>query len=698
VGPAAEGPASEDSNGASNVQEIIVTAQRRSERAHDVPISIAAFNAEQLSSQGITNTDNLSQVTPGLVVTNTNSFVTPYIRGVGAAQVVLGEGGSVATYIDGVYYPEVLLGTYDLGTVESIEVLKGPQGTLFGRNAAGGAISIHTPQPNSTASGRADVSYGNYNAVLAHGFQTGPINDQMAFAISATGGRQDSYTRDLYRGGLLDDSYNYGVRGTLLIKPAQGLRITLSGDYMRANNPETAASQPLNGYLRQTPTSLRSNRPYQFIGDTQPKNSAIQSGGLARIDYDLPWMQVSSLTAYRHFDSTDQIEVDDTPYPIVAVTPFHEVENVFSQEFQLTSQLSGPFSWIAGAYYSNQRSSDNPAVLSGIAFPAPVSITATVKDTNYAGFANGTLTLGHLEITGGLRYNSERKRYNAGVDGFPVITGAQHTWSSVTPRGVLSYHPSRDLLLYASYTQGFKSGTYNALSFPKDPVDPERVDAYEVGVKYSRNILTLDGAVFYYQRRGIQVESQDPRTGVQVLQNAARGTSKGAELNVTVRPASKWSVTGGVTYVDATYEDFPNALVYVPASVPPGAIPGSLGNAALSANISGTQIERTPRWSGNLASTYSIPTPGGGTFEPSVNVFTSSAFFFTLGEGVRQAGYTLVNAELKYNFPGDHFSVSIFGSNLADRRYLQAVTVNAFAEQVYYAPPRLYGIRARLNW
>jgi iron complex outermembrane recepter protein len=702
TGPASALPAnsSSDTNTSKDVAdiEIIVTAQRRSERELDVPISIAAFSAAQLSNQGITTTDGLSQITPGVVIANTNSFVTPYIRGIGSAQVVLGEGGSVATYIDGVYYPEALLGTYDLGNIDSIEVLKGPQGTLFGRNAAGGAISIHTQQPQFTAAGSADISYGNYNTVASHASYTGPINDTMAFAVSTTVGRQDGYVRDLYRGGLLSDSYNYGLRATLLIRPMEKLRITFSGDYTRVNQPQTAASEPLDGYLGQTPTSLASNRPYQFIGDVQPRNAATQSGGLARIEYEMPWMQLTSLTAYRRFYASDDIEVDDTPAPIVAVTPIIEIENVLSQEFQVTSQIGGPFSWISGLYYSNQRSSDNPAVLTGVAFPGPQQIVATVKDLNYAGFANGTLTLGDFELTAGVRYNDERKHYNANLGGAPVIAGVQHKWTSVTPRGVISYHPSHNLLLYASYTEGFKSGAYNALSFPTEPVNPETVHAYEVGAKFTKSILTLESALFYYKRKDIQVETQYPLTGVQLLQNAASGKTKGAEIDATLRPLTGLSIAANVTYLDATYERFPNALIYVPTPVAPGAIPGSLGNTALSADISGTRLDRTPRWSGNLASSYKIAMPGGGSVVPTVNIYSTSAYFFSLGNTVKQPGYTLVNAEAKYNLPGEKISLSVFATNLADRRYLDSSTPNAFSNQGYYAPPRMYGIRARVEW
>jgi iron complex outermembrane receptor protein len=700
------GPASKPANSRADVNtsndladvEILVTAQRRSERTQDVPISISAFSAAQLSNQGITNTDGLSQITPGVVIANTNTFVTPYIRGIGSAQVVLGEGGSVATYIDGVYYPEALVGSYDLGNVESIEVLKGPQGTLFGRNAAGGAISIHTQQPQFTAAGNAEVSYGNYNTVTAHAFQTGPINDVVAFAISTTVGRQDGYIRDLYRGGLVADSYNYGLRGTLLIKPKDELRITFSADYTRINDPQTAASAPLDGYLGETPASLVSNRPYEFIGNTQPRNAAAQSGGLARIDYDLSWMQLSSLTAFRRFYSADDIEVDDTPYPIVAVTPFVEIENVFSQEFQLTSQMSGPFSWISGLYYSNQRSRDNPALVTGAALPGPQYTVLTVKDLNYAAFANGTLTLGDFEITGGVRYNNERKHYNADLNGATVVPGVHHEWTSATPRGVISYHPIHDVLVYASYTEGFKSGAYNALAFPTEPVNPETVHAYEIGAKFSRDFLTLDSAIFYYKRKDIQVETQYPLTGTVLLQNAASGKTKGAELDVTLRPLTGLSVTANVTYLDASYDEFPNALIYIPTPVAPGGIPGSLGNAAVSADIAGTRLDRSPRWSGNLASTYTIPVAGGGRVVPTVNVYETSAYFFSLGNTVRQAGYALVNAEVKYKFPGEKISLGIFGTNLSDKRYLESATPNAFSNQGYYAPPRMYGIRARVEW
>jgi iron complex outermembrane recepter protein len=692
-----EAPTNSTAPNNTGLQEIVVTAQRRSERLQDVPISVSAFSAAQLVKQGIASSQELGEATPGLFLPTAEATVIPFIRGVGSQQITLGEGGSVGIYVDGVYYPEAFEGIYDLANIESVEVLKGPQGTLFGRNTAGGTINIHTRAPQFTEEGSVEGSYGNFNNVQFRGYETAPISQNVAFSVAANYDRSDSYIRDLYRGGNVDDTERYLVRGALLIKPMDDLRITLSGDFGHTDDPTPEAAQPLHGYLGQTATSLNPQGPDQYVGELKSSLTAVQSGASARVEYDFPFVNLVSLSAYRHFLTRTSVEISGTPIPYADVVLFRERENVFSQEIQLTSKIEGPFRWIAGAYYSNQDSADDPAELAGIAFgSSPTRIVATVRDINVAGFANGTLTFGPVEFTGGLRYNAETKRYSASLDAFPVITDEHRTFTSRTPRVVISYHASHDLLVYGSYTEGFKSGAYNALSFPSAPINPETVQAYEVGVKFGdANKFTLNSAVFLYNRRDIQVQSNDPVTGIQLLENAASGQTKGAEIDATVHPVSALSLTGGITYLDARYGRFPNALVFVPTPVPLGAIPGSLGNTPLSADLAGARIEYSPRWSGNVAASYDIALPNGGRLVPSFNVYETSFYFLGQGNRLRQPEYTLVNAELAWHLPGDRLSFSVYGKNIGDVQYLSSVVSNPFTDQVRYADPRMYGIRVR---
>jgi iron complex outermembrane receptor protein len=683
-----------DATSENQINEIVVTAQKRSERLQDVPISVSAFSEAQLSSRGITTSSDLTQVTPGLFVGESNSLVTPFIRGVGASTNILGEVGSVPFYIDGVYMPMAQAGIYDLANIESVEVLKGPQGTLFGRNAAGGAISITTRAPQFTSSGSAEVSYGNFNAVTARGFVTGPLTDRIAGSFAVNYSRSDSYINDLFRGGKLDGSERVTVRGDLLIKPSDELSVLLKADYMRSSDPTPEALQPINGYLGLTRTAQYPIGPYDYIGELKPIQKAPQSGGSIRVSYSFPGADLISLTAYRKYDVFSQISADGTPIRYVDIDN-NQSGNALSEELQLVSRGSGPLSWILGAYYSNEKDYYDPLVINDA-----TQISANLTSHTYAAFVNGTYKLDDFELTAGLRYNEDKKSYDATLNGFTVVPDASHSWKSVTPRAVVAYHPNTDLLAYVSFTSGFKSGAYNYSAFATTPIDPETVDAYEVGLKYSPNrLVAIDTAVYYYKRNNIQVESQSPTTGLQLLENAASGTSKGADIDLTLRPIDALSLRVGLSYLDGTYSSFPAASVYVPyPPPPPPALPNSLGNNAVSANVTGAPFEHSPKWTGTVAASYKFSLPDDASIVPSINAFRVSSYVFTAGERLKQDPYTLLNAEITWHLPGDRVELSAWGKNLSNAVYLRSYFANSITDAGVYAEPRTYGILARVNF
>jgi len=689
-GPASATPGELQSGG---IDDIIVTAQRRSERLQDVPISIAAFSSDQLSAKGATKSSDIGQLTTGLIVAEQDSSVVPYIRGVGSDTIILGEVGSVATYLDGVYMPDATGGVYDLANIESIEVLKGPQGTLFGRNTAGGAVNIRTQAPKFKTSGKFEASYGNFDAIAVRGYITGPISDKIAVSVAGNYSHQRSYINDLVRGGKVGDAERYSIRGSLLFKPTDRLDITLAGDYTHNDDPAAVAVSAVSGYLGQTPTSIAPSGPYDYIGSIKPKQIVVQEGVSLRGVYDFGGVSLTSLTAYRFNKVVSAIEVDRTPY-VYADLVDHSPAKVFSQEVQLASNGDGPFTWLIGGYYSHQNTKYDPVTIITAGVPN-TDIDITTWTDIYALFANGTYKIGDLELTGGLRYNKEKKEYTGAVNGFTLIPKgvAKHTWNSVTPRIVLSYHPSRDFLLYASYTAGFKSGAYNTTSFPTEPIDPETVDAYEVGLKLAPSrAITINSALFWYERKDVQVQSQDPSNNLQNLENAAKARSKGAEVEITARPLPGLSLTAGVTYLDAKYSAFPDALVYIPTPVPAGAIPGSLGNTPTSVDVSGQRVERAPKWTVNLAGSYRIELGNGGSIVPSANLFYTTEYFFNRGNRLRQPGYTLINADLAWNLPNG-LTFSVWGKNLTNKVYYRTYVTNAFADSAIGAEPRTYGVR-----
>ena len=380
--------------------EIVVTAQRRSERLQDVPIAITAYSGDQVRERGITSSVDLAQVTPGVVMQQLNGRVDPYIGGLGSAIVLIGEVGSVATYLDGVYMPEVYGGTYSLANIESIEVLKGPQGTLFGRNTAGGAIVIRTRDPQFTPEGRIEVGYGNLDAVATSGYITGPISDQVALSATGSYNRSASYYRDLLRGGRLDRSEQYSLRGKVLIQPADGLEVRLIGDYAEIDNPTTVAGQPVNGYFGQTPSSLVTTGPRQYIGDVDPlQQHAIQSGVSGTISLELSDMMLTSTTAYRYSRVVLNIDEDHTPAPLFRLY-YRQPTEAISQEVLLASSSETPLTWVVGGYYAHQDARYDPLTI----FPGAANVEVKASLDIYALFGEVTWHVGDFELTGGLRY------------------------------------------------------------------------------------------------------------------------------------------------------------------------------------------------------------------------------------------------------------------------------------------------------
>jgi iron complex outermembrane receptor protein len=672
------------STAGTDLAEVVVTAQRRSERAQDVPISVAAFSGQQLEVQQITTSSDLTQVSPGLLIGESNALITPFIRGVGASTNILGEVGSVPFYVDGVYMPLATGAIYDLGNVESVEVLKGPQGTLFGKNALGGALNISTQAPKFTPGGSAEVSYGNLNNAGARAYVTGPITDSIAASFAANYSREDGYINDLIRGETIGGSWRYSARGAVLLKPTDQLSIRVNGDFMETSEPAAVALAPHNGYLGLAPGDPYPIGQRDYIADVRPILTTRQIGGSVRIDYNLAFADLVSLTAYRKYTYFSIISADGTPVRYVDINntqPGHAL----SEEVQLLSRGDGPLSWIVGGYYSDEKDQYHPLIINDA-----TRIEANLTSHTYAAYANATYKLGNFELTAGLRVNRDTKEYDASLDGLVLVPNAHHAWTSRTPRAVLAYHPSSDLLAYVSYTSGFKSGAFNYSAFATTPINPELVDAYELGLKYSpTRTLTIDAALYYYNRYDIQVESQSPTTGLQLLENAASGKSKGFDANVRLAPIDPLSLRLGVAYLDGKYSSFPDAAIYVPASP---AVPNRLGNAAVSASAAGIPFEHSPKWTGTFEASYKVALPDGGSVVPAVNVYTTSSYLFTASERLKQGGYSLVNAEIAWNLPGDNYKLSVWGKNLGDTTYLRSYFSNSITDAGVYSEPRTYGV------
>jgi iron complex outermembrane receptor protein len=684
--PTAEQPAAE-----ADTNDVIVTAQRRAQRLQDVPIAVTAITAEQSEAQGITSTHSLAQAVTGLTILEAGGYVQPFIRGVGSTVTNLGEQGSAATYIDGVYMPTVNGQLYELANIQSVEVLKGPQGTLFGRNANTGAIIITTRQPQFTTEGRFQVGYGNFNALTAQGFITTPLSDAIAVSLAGNYDSHDGWFTHLPSGDRIGDSERWTLRGAILINAAPNLSITLSGDIMRTDDASPILIQPITGYqgylpAGPAPANLLPGDAYDFIGDSSPRYLARQEGVSARIRWDAGSFTLTSTTANRWF-YTESIDYDSdtTPFLLSRIGNTERGTN-FTQEVVLSSNGTGAFSWVVGAFYLRQDADYDPLLIRS---PAGLTtITAQQVTEAYAGFVDGTYRLGDFELTAGLRYSYETKRYDGQRNGTAIVNDAHDSWDSFTPRAVLAYHPNRNFLLYASFSQGFKSGTFNANGLSSTPVRPETVDAYEVGVKWTLAPgAQLNISAFHYNIQDLQVQALNPATNLILVANAASVESNGVDVELALRPLPGLDLRIGASWLDAEFASFPNAQIFIPV------VGGDGRNQSVIRDVTGNQNVRSPKFTFNLAANYRIDLGNGSSLVPSANLYHSSSFYWEVGNRLREDPHTVLNAQLTYNFAGSNFSITAWARNLTNELRFRNIQAAAQADRRVADEPRVYGLR-----
>ncbi len=683
----AQSPPAEDPQ---NNSDIIVTAQRRAQRLQDVPISITALTANELSNQGIGSTHDIAQSVTGMTITESGGYVQPFIRGVGSTVTNLGEPGSAATYIDGVYMPTVNGQLYELANLESIQVLKGPQGTLFGRNANTGAIIITTRQPAYQPAGTFTASYGNFNALKFNGFATTGLSDNIAVSLAGNYDSHDGWFHNLNPangfGSRVGDATRWTLRGAILIEPAANLKITLSGDGMHGDDASPILTQPINGYQGYVPGGLKVYGPYDFIGNEHVRYLTGQYGASGRINWDLGGIAVTSTTAWRHYLSRSVVyDSDTTPTRFVAISN-RDVGSNFTQEVLVNSTGKGAFTWVVGGFYLRQ---DGKLAPLETLTPGVTDTTVQQLTEAFAGFADATLKLGAFELTGGLRYSSESKTISGQRNGAVIVTGAKHTWNAATPRVVIAYHPNSDLMFYASFSEGFKSGAFNAnaLTATPVPINPEKVDAYEAGLKFSPVPgVTINGSVFHYNTKDLQVQALNPVTNLIELRNAAKVRSNGADLDIAYNPTRDLSLKLGVSYLNAKFTSFPNSQVYLP-------VPGGDGrNVSAIVDVTGKRNVRSPDWTLNFAADYKIHV-GEGSVVPSFNVYYSSKFYWTVDDRIVEPAHFVANASITWNLPGDRFSVAIWGRNITDEVRFRNVSASGQADRRAADEPALYGVR-----
>ena len=691
------------------LEEIIVTAQKRSERLLDVPMSISAISGDQLATAGVGSTIDLGQVAPGLLATMVGTGYTPSVRGVSSSGTSVGDESNVALYIDDVYVGNTLAGLFDLPDIERIEVLKGPQGTLFGRNATGGAIRIVTRAPSFEPVASVTADYGfDFEDVKLTGYASGPITDHLAASVSAFWRNSDGYVEGSAgnEGRRYAKADNYVYRGKLLFKPSDTFELTLSADTSQTDNGSGALPTAQGGNPYSTIPGTIPNTPYHYAGATQPmqvntSDSAILDATWSATD----WLTIRSITAYRDFDLDYRVDIDRTSAAVSALALKAEQENI-TQEFNFFGPADQTVSWLVGAYYYSSEAS-NPYFSSYIG-DAPGGIliaefTPHVDTTSYAGFADVTWNVNdNLHATLGARYTTETKEYRyrdiVRPGGQPLRdVSDEETWESPTYRGVLRYDFSPDVNVYASLSNGFKSGVYNAFSPLPIPVDPEKIDALEIGAKARLDSgLTLTAAAYAYNYDDLQVQAQTIVNGIPLLTlaNAASAEIRGGEFTVDGSLTDHFTFNIGVNWMPtAEYTDFKTASITVPIT---GSEP-IVGQTIVPYDASDSRLVKAPEWMVNLRLTYTTELMGG-LFAATVNDGYTSSYNWQAADLTEVPGYSIVNARLSWTDSSDRYTVSLWGTNLTDEVYSTYTSPNVRGNTQTFNQPLQFGVGVAVDF
>jgi iron complex outermembrane recepter protein len=695
--------------GTTRLDDIVVTAQRREERLQDVPISVTALGAEQLTNSGITSTQDVATVAPALNIGQSFGQFLPRLLGVGTTFGGPGVENSVATYIDGVYIGAASASLFSLAGVERIEILKGPQGTLFGRNATGGLVQIVTKKPSETFGGMLSGSYGNYNTAGADAYVTGGLAPGLAMDFAAHMSFQgEGFGRNLFLNRDANRTDRDLAFRSQLLYANETTSARLSADYTEMEgSPFEIRRSPFDistlgpSILNQSPWDSNGNLPYL-------SESKAYGVGL-KIDHQLGFADLVSITAGRKSRLSVQIDADTTPTDGLAVI-FRQEESQFSQELQLVSRPDSPITWLVGAYAFDAKSSYKPndvhfgPILQSPFFPMETFRTVGTQWTrSYAAFGQATLPLGEAtQLTVGLRYTSERKRIRMKQDailanGALVPLGQRGpdsvSYKKPTWRVSLDHHFTPDIMAYASVNRGFKSGGFNLAGGISDPpVQPELLDAYEVGIKadlFDRRVR-LNPSFFYYDYSNIQVTTYTEQSQA-IFLNGPSAEIYGLDLDFTIQPTSQLTLRGGVTVLHHEFGDFPNApFNFSNAPLPGGVL--VLGNAE------GNRIPFTADWSASIAADYEIPTDFGSvTLSATYN--HSDGFYLELDNLRRQEPFDLVSGSVRVENESGSLFASLWGRNLLDEEVLvNAIGVPAFGGGAQYQAPRTFGVTIGANF
>jgi len=726
--------------------DIVVTAQKREQRLQDVPIAVSVISADELAAANLNNATELRFIAPSIQFSDSANLRGEgfAIRGVGTNTFADGVEQTVGVAIDGVVLGRSGMGAADLIDVARVEVLRGPQGMLFGKNASAGLISITTNRPTQDFETRARVSYATENELKLEGMINAPLSDLAALRIAAGRTTRDGYILNVANNQTLNDRDEWGVRATLAIEPSSNFEVTLRADYTNRDqlccawtSRAIGAGSPLRFCLgpnvQPSPTNERTNVLGRFY------QSAEGYGVSGEVNWALGGLTLTSVTALRHWEQSDNNDPDLSPLNVLDINLGSNDLESFSQELRLTSPGDGALTWVAGLFYSDQ-SLDNTSVQAGtlgVALPPGIligrQVATTVDNTSVAAFGQIDLALSpQLTVIAGVRYTADDVGL---VYARTTPTVAAIPWPGL---GVLSfrggtdadnvswrlgaqYRVSADMMVYATAARGYKGPGVNTLLDQTTPqvsaVAPEIPTSYELGMKsdWMDGRLTVNVAAFKTSFEDFQAEVFD--LGVTPIsarvRNAGALETTGLEIEVRAEPVDGLTFDANLGWVDATYTDFKNIPCYVGQPVLP------LGTARTSprqcitiapgvavTNGDGQRLANAPEFSANFAGAYEWAL-GDWSFDARASyAWRGDVNFSAAGDpGLRQDGYGLLGASISAGPASEAWRVSLFGRNLTDEDFVTRVIPDllfaapgSYAQFTTFESRRIVGVSLQLQF
>ncbi len=598
------------------------------------------------------------------------------------------------------YRPAAGSSNYAFNNVQRVEVLNGPQGTLFGRNAAGGVINVITKDPTQVPTLDFSTGYSSYATTTEDLYAGGGVLDNLAADIAVYWQNQgDGWGTNLYSHTPSYLSRELSLRSKWVWQPTDSDKVTFIAYYDRTRNDQAWVSNLLPGHVSQSGYTTFGgfyDVDTQFYPDGESKNY----GGSLKEDHDFGWSTFTSITAYGRSSWNGAITNDSCPC-FIQDADSGARDAVWTQELRLSSPADSMVKWMAGLYVYLDQATQDPFTQYGTGLganrPNHEQLTWSHQDTqSYAGFSKATLPVidDNTDVTLGLRYTFDRRQvacatYN--LVGTVLSHGAQEVQNpKATFRIALDHHFDESTLGYISWNRGFKSGNFNTNAPSQAPTLPETLDAYEIGLKTDllNHLLRVDTSAFFYQFHNLQVQQQLITGTLQT--NAGAAQYKGIDLAVSAVPTEHLTLTWTSELLYANYTSFPNAVFNYIA-------PGGLGFVQHSANAAGYEIPYADRFTSTGTAIYDIPVSFG---DISLNVALAyhHGFHFDAQELTSQPPYWMLNSSATWKSLDEHWDVKVWGSNLLDKHYYAQQQVSPVGETYSPAAPRYLGITASYHF